>query len=60
MFIHVFKRIKTWEKWTLTWAALAKAKEGDIDPTMPASVASEGRPIGNTTVKLARYAALAG
>lgn len=41
-FLHVFKRIETCDKWILTRAALAKAKEGGFDHT-----AGEGRPIGN-------------
>jgi hypothetical protein len=52
-FIHVFKRIETSENWNLTWAALAKVKEGGFNPSAVAPEASEGRPIGNKAAKMA-------
>jgi hypothetical protein len=59
MFIHIFKRIETCERWAKTRVALAKAKEGVFDPTAVAPTALEGLPIGNKAAKLARNMALA-
>ena len=45
-FFHVFKRIETCDKWILTRAALAKAKESGFDPIVPTLAAVEGGPSG--------------
>jgi hypothetical protein len=53
-FIHVFKRIKKYDKWAMVRASLGKGKDVAFDPTASLPAARQGCPeMGNKKAKQA-------